>query len=171
MATIHKKEMNYRIDFSRMTLIMTAEFAANAYDPTTAEYKVLTRLKKDFPDLKIERKTHRTPTKYRTKSGEEYEHNQFKDLTYKRMEKFLSYIPNGAKYQKEYDFVKDFATSMNGNGYTLVRKWFMKQFPNFLKNPMFYLTNSPDVLSGFAFMDEATTEGAGEESATLDNAG
>ena len=61
MATIHKKEMNYRIDFFRMTLIMTAEFAANAYDPTTAEYKVLTRLKKDFPDLKIERKTHRTP--------------------------------------------------------------------------------------------------------------
>ena len=47
----------------------------------------------------------------------------------------------------------------------------MKQFPNFLKNPMFYLTNSPDVLSGFAFMDEATTERAGEESATLDNAG
>ena len=128
MATIHKKEMNYRIDFSRMTLIMTAEFAANAYGPTTAEYKVLTRLKKDFPDLKIERKTHRTPTKYRTKSGEEYERNQFKDLTYKRMEKFLSYIPNGAKYQKEYDFVKDFATSMNGNGYTLVRTWFTNQF-------------------------------------------
>ncbi len=71
------------------------------------------------------------------------------------MEKFLSYIPNGAEYQKEYDFVKDFATSMDGNGYTLVRKWFMKQFPNFLKNPMFYLTNSPNVLSGFAFMDEA----------------
>ena len=156
MATIHKEEMNYRIDFSRMTLIMTAEFAANAYDPTTAEYKVLTRLKKDFPDLKIERKTHRTPTKYRTKSGEEYEHNQFKDLTYKRMEKFLSYIPNGAKYQKEYAFVKDFATSMNHN---------------FLKNPMFYLTNSPDLLPGFAFMDEATTEGAGEESTTLENVG
>lgn len=52
MATIHKKEMNYRIDFFRMTLIMTAEFAANAYDPTTAEYKVLNPLKEGFSRLK-----------------------------------------------------------------------------------------------------------------------
>lgn len=82
MAKINKREMNYRIDFTQMTLIMTAEFADNAYIKNTEEYKILTRLKKDFPDLKIERKTHRTPSKYRTKQGEEYTHNQFKDLTY-----------------------------------------------------------------------------------------
>lgn len=157
MAKINKREMNYRIDFTRMTLIMTAEFADNAYIKNTEEYKILTRLKKDFPDLKIERKTHRTPSKYRTKQGEEYSHNQFKDLTYKRMEKFLSRIPNGKAYQKEYECVKDFATELNGNGYPLVRKWFVEQFPHFRKNPMFYLNNSPELISGLAFLNNEST--------------
>ena len=98
--TISLRSTNYRIDFTKMTLIMTADFALNAYIEDTEEYKILTRLKKDFPDLKIERKTHRTPSKYTTKSGEEYTHNQYKDLTYKRMEKFLSRIPNGATYRR-----------------------------------------------------------------------
>ena len=159
------RDKNYRIDFDRMTLIMTADFAEKAYDPETPEYEILKRLKKDFPDLKIERKTHRTPSKYKTKSGEEYTHNQFKDLTYKRMEKFLSRIPNGEAFQKEYECVKDFATDLNGNGYTMVRKWFVAQFPNFRKDPMFYLNkaNSPELISGVAFLNsESNTSKAGE---------
>ena len=44
MAKISKREMNYRIDFAKMTLIMTADFADKAYDPTTEEYEILTRL-------------------------------------------------------------------------------------------------------------------------------
>ena len=156
MAKINKREMNYRIDFPTMTLIMTADFADQAYNPTTEEYEILTRLKKDFPDLKVERKTHSSPSKYKTKSGEEYTHNQFKDLTYNRMEKFLSRIPNGAAYQKEYDCVKDFATDLNGNGYPMVRKWFVAQFPEFRKNPLFYLYNSPELVSGAAFLEEET---------------
>ncbi len=157
MTKICKRDMNYRIDFPKMTLTMTADFADRAYDPSTEEYKILTRLKKDFPDLKIERKTHRTPSKYRTKQGEEYTHNQFKDLTYKRMEKFLFRIPNGANYRKEYECVKDFATDLNGNGYALVRKWFVAQFPNFRKDPMFYLSNSPKLISGSAFLNSEST--------------
>jgi len=156
MAKINKREMNYRIDFTKMTLIMSADFADRAYNSTTEEYKILTRLKKDFPDLKIERKTHRTPAKYRTKQGEEYTHNQFKNLTYKRMERFLSRIPNGANYQKEYACVKDFATDLNGNGYALVRKWFVAQFPHFRKDPLFYLNNSPELISGVAFLEKET---------------
>ena len=154
MAKISKREMNYRIDFTKMTLIMTADFADRAYDPTTDEYEILTRLKKDFPGLKVERKTHRTPAKYKTKSGEEYTHNQFKDLTYNRMEKFLSRIPNGAAYQKEYDCVKDFATDLNGNGYPMVRKWFVAQFPEFRKNPLFYLHNEVKVIDITTFIEE-----------------
>ena len=88
MAKISKSGLNYRVDFTTMTLIMTADFADRTYDSTSEEYELLTRLKKDFPGLKVARKTHRTPAKYNTKGGEEYTHNQFKDLTYKRMEKF-----------------------------------------------------------------------------------
>ena len=45
MAKISKREMNYRIDFTKMTLIMTADFADQAYIEDTDEYKILTRLK------------------------------------------------------------------------------------------------------------------------------
>ena len=170
MAKISKREMNYRIDFTKMTLIMTADFADQAYIENTEEYKILTRLKKDFPGLKVARKTHRTPAKYKTKGGEEYTHNQFKDLTYNRMEKFLSRIPNGAAYQKEYDCVKDFATDLNRNGYPIVRKWFVAQFPKFLKDPMFFLNNSPELISGLAFLNAATSAPEAEEAESLADA-
>ena len=53
MAKINKRKMNYRIDFTTMTLTMTAEFADNAYNPATEEYAILTRLQKDFPQLRV----------------------------------------------------------------------------------------------------------------------
>ena len=158
MATIDKKNMNYRIDFSRMTLIMTAEFADNAYNPETEEYKILKRLQRDFPDMKIERKTHRTPSKYKTKEGEEFARNPFRGLTYKRMETFISKIPNSEVYRAEYDCVKDFATSINGNGYPLVRDWFITQFPKFRSDPMFYLKNKPVLVLAKTIIDEACDE-------------
>ena len=93
MATIDKKNMNYRIDFSRMTLVMTADFADKAYDPTSEEYKVLTRLKQDFPDLKVERKTHSKPTSYTTsKSKEKFYHNPYKGITYDNMKRFIKTV-------------------------------------------------------------------------------
>ena len=55
-TTTSLRSANYRIDFTNMTLIMTAEFAEKAYDPATEEYKTLKRLKKDFPDLKVSSK-------------------------------------------------------------------------------------------------------------------
>ena len=44
MAKINKRELNYRMDFTSMTLTMTAEFADNAYNCDTEEYAILTRL-------------------------------------------------------------------------------------------------------------------------------
>jgi len=158
MAKINKRELNYRIDFTTMTLIMTADFANQAYIPTTEEYKILTRLQKDFPGLNIVRKTHRTPTKYTTKQGEEYTHNQFKDLSYDRMEKFISVLPQSKTYLAEYEVVKAFACAAKHNGYPIVRKWFVAQFPHFRKNPLFYLNNSPLVLHGNKFIADLPTE-------------
>ena len=141
-----------------MTLIMTVDFADRTYDSTSEEYEILTRLKKDFPGLKVKRKTHRIPAKDKTKCGEEYTHNQFKDLTYKRMEKFISRIPNSKMYEEQYQAVKDFATDINGDGYPMVRKWFVEQFPNFRKDPMFYLNNKPVLVLAMTIMDEAIQE-------------
>ena len=146
----------YKVDFVANTITITAAFAKAMNDPTSAEYKIIAQIRKDFPEMEIIRKTHKTPSKYQTKTGEKFNCNQFKNLTYDRMEKFIKALPKSESYLREYTFVKDFASAIQTNGYTLVRKWFVAQFPEFRKNPLFYLYNTPELVSGFAFLEEET---------------
>ena len=143
-------------DVISQTLTITVQFAKMMNDPESDEYKLVMRFRKDFPNLTITKKTHKSATHYTTKSGEKFNCNQFKNLTYDRMEKFISALPKSESYLREYTFVKDFASSIQHNGYTLVRKWFVAQFPEFRKNPLFYLHNSPVLVSGSEFLDKET---------------
>ena len=122
MAKISKRELNYRVDFTKMTLTMTADFADNAYDPTTEEYKILTRLKKDFPNLRIVRKTHRSPKTANPANG----------LTYERMEKYIRLHENADEL---FDLFQKVQSA--GRGYPYVKAWFVKQFPNYNDIPNF----------------------------------
>ena len=80
---------NYKIDFTTKTLTITKAFSDQAEKPNTKEYKLLTKFLNDFPDLKIVRKTHKTPKNYTSKSGEKTKCNPYKNLTYKNMELFI----------------------------------------------------------------------------------
>ena len=122
MAKISKRTLNYRVDFSTMTLTMTAEFADRAYDPNTDEYAILSRLQKDFPQLRVVRKTHRSP-----KSA-----NPAKGLTFERMEKYIRLHENADELLDLFQKVKD-----AGRGYLYVKAWFIKQFPNYKDIPNF----------------------------------
>lgn len=146
----------FAFDVISQTLTITAQFAKMMNDPESDEYKLVMRFQKDFPNLTITKKTHKSATHYTTKSGEKFNCNQFKNLTYDRMEKFISALPKSESYLREYTFVKDFASAIQHNGYTLVRKWFVAQFPEFRKNPLFYLSHSPELVSGIRFLDEET---------------
>ena len=146
----------FQFDVISQTLTITAQFAKMMNDPESDEYKLVMRFRKDFPNLTITKKTHKSATHYTTKSGEKFNCNQFRNLTYDRMEKFISALPKSESYLREYSFVKDFASAIQTNGYTLVRKWFVAQFPEFRKNPLFYLSHSPALVSGFQFLDEET---------------
>ena len=146
----------FAFDVISQTLTITAQFAKMMNDPESEEYKLVMRFQKDFPNLTITKKTHKSATHYTTKSGEKFNCNQFKNLTYDRMEKFISALPKSESYLREYSFVKDFASAIQTNGYTLVRKWFVAQFPEFRKNPLFYLSHSPELVSGIQFLDEET---------------
>ena len=143
-------------DVISQTLTITAKFAKMMNDPQSDEYKLVQRFRKDFPNLTIAKKTHKSATSYTTKSGEKFNCNQFKNLTYDRMEKFIAALPKNEGYLREYLFVKNYASAIQHNGYTLVRKWFVAQFPEFRKNPLFYLYNTPELVSGFAFLEEET---------------
>ena len=104
--------------------------------------------------MEVIRKTHKSPTKYRTKSGEPFNCNQFKNLKYENMERFMMGLPNGEVYMEEYLFLRNHASEVQTNGYAVVRRWFVAQFPEFRKNPLFYLNNRPAVVSAADFLSQ-----------------
>ena len=121
-TTTSLRSANYRIDFTKMTLTMTADFALKAYDPTTEEYEILTRLQRDFPRLRVVRKTHRSP-----KTA-----NPAKGLTYDRMEKYIRLFDNADELMDQFQKVKSV-----DRGYQFVKAWFVKQFPHYKDVPEF----------------------------------
>jgi hypothetical protein len=148
----------YKVDFVANTITITAAFAKAMNDPTSAEYKIIAQIRKDFPEMEIIRKTHKTPSKYQTKTGEKFSCNQFKNLTYKNMETFIMGLPSAEVYMNEYLFLKNYAAEVQTNGYTIIRRWFVAQFPDFRKNPIVYLTNQPAVVSAAEVADQYEAE-------------
>ena len=148
----------YKIDFAANTITITADFAKAMNDPTSAEYQIVAQVRKDFPEMRIIRKTHKTPSKYQTKTGEKFNCNQFKNLTYKNMETFIMGLPAAEAYMEEYLFLKNYAAEVQTNGYTIIRRWFVAQFPDFRKNPIVYLTNQPAVVSAAEVADQYEAE-------------
>ena len=148
----------YKVDFVANTITITAAFAKAMNDPTSAEYKIIAQIRKDFPEMEIIRKTHKTPSKYQTKTGEKFNCNQFKNLTYKNMETFIMGLPAAEAYMEEYLFLKNYAAEVQTNGYTIIRRWFVAQFPDFRKNPLTYLTNQPAVVSAAEVADQYEAE-------------
>ena len=148
----------YKVDFVANTITITAAFAKAMNDPTSAEYKIIAQIRKDFPEMEIIRKTHKTPSKYQTKTGEKFNCNQFKNLTYKNMETFIMGLPSAEAYMNEYLFLKNYAAEVQTNGYTIIRRWFVAQFPDFRKNPIVYLTTQPAVVSAAEVADQYEAE-------------
>lgn len=142
----------YNFDVETQTLTITAKFAEAMNNPQSREYKFVIQLQNDFPGLTISKRTHKSATKYKTKSGEIFKCNQFKNLTYDRIETFLSALPKSEAYLREYKYLKEHASAVQHNRYTVVRRWFVAQFPEFRKNPLYYLNNSPALISGSNFL-------------------
>lgn len=93
----------YKVDFTASTITITADFAKKMNDPTSAEYETISQIKKDFPQMKIINRTHATPSKYTAKStGETFNCNQFKNLTFDNMEQFIEALPNHDKLLKTF---------------------------------------------------------------------
>ena len=151
----------YKVDFVANTITITAAFAKAMNDPTSAEYKIIAQIRKDFPEMEIIRKTHKTPSKYQTKTGEKFNCNQFKNLKYENMEGFINGLSNSEDYMKPYLFLKNCGSLPLTSRYTAVRRWFVAQFPDFRKNPLFYLYNNvPVIIDIVPFIQQAKEEAA-----------
>ena len=154
----------YKFDVVSKTLIITAGYAKKLNDLDSAEFKHYNAMMQAIPGLVVVNRSHRSPSKCTSKStGEKFKCNQFKNLTYPNMERFMDALPHGNVYRKEYDFLKDYASRIQTNGYALVRRWFVAQFPHFRKNPLFYVYNTPTLVKASEVIAE--TEASETESA------
>ena len=147
---------NYNLDIVTKTLTISRDFANAIADPSSEEYKLYMKLMNDIPNLQVVRKTHKTPVKYKTKSGEVFRNrNQFKNLTYERMEAFIN-VFRDKELENNYQTIKLFAevSSKNGNGYKIVRDWFLETFPKYRTNPAYYLRNGYNIASISAFLNK-----------------
>ena len=151
----------YVVDFASKTITMTAEFEKAMSDPNSSAYQTIQKLCADFPDMRIVRRTHRTPVRYVSKQGDVSACNPYKNLTYSRMEQFMSALPNSTEYRKQYDFLKQMASGVQTSGYSLVRSWFLTQFPLYRKDPLFYLTGEPIIVSAVDFLKKQETRKQG----------
>lgn len=149
----------YKFDAASKTLTITAGYAKKLNDMDSAEFKHYNAMMQAIPGLTIVNRTHQSPSRCTSKStGETFKCNQFKNLKYENMERFMSVLPNCEVYFAEYDFLRDYATRIQTNGYALVRRWFVAQFPHFRKNPLFYVYNTPPLVSAAEVIAEMEAE-------------
>lgn len=146
----------YTLNLTAKTLTITKAFEDAVSKGEGEAYELYTKFMRDIPGLTVIRKTHATPTKYVSKStGEKFNCNQFKNLTYDNMESFIKQLPNSKELEKSFDFLKNYGALPQTSRYTAVRKWFVAQFPEFRKNPLFYLYNEVKVVNIVPFIQEA----------------
>lgn len=148
---------SYKFDIVSQTLTMTAAFAEAASDPTSDEYKLVRKFQRDFPNLRIDRKTHTTPTRYRNNDGSITARNKHNGLTYERMERFIIAMSpkDDTDYLEAFYDVRDKAEKMCASPYSTVSKWFMRQFPKFRTNPLFYIDHQPDIIDFSEVLERA----------------
>ena len=145
----------YKVDFTNNTITITAAFAKAMNNPASEEYKIVAQILKDFPNMEITHRTHKTPTTYTSKStGKKTRCNQLKNLKYENMEGFIKGLPNNEKYLTAYNFLKNCGSLPQTSRYTVVRKWFVAQFPEFRENPLFYLYNEVDIINIAPYIEE-----------------
>lgn len=155
----------YKLSIIEKTLTITKAFEDEVSKGNGAEYDLYMKLIREIPDLKVVRKTHKTPSKYRSKSGEKFRCNQFKNLKYQNMEKFINGLPDSSEYMKQYRTIKNCAAPPQNSPYALVRKWFIMQFPEFRTQPWVYLFEKVDVVKAEPFLKKLESVKEAEDEA------
>ena len=116
---------NYKFDFNTQTLTITKDFAKKMMDPTSTEYKIYIKLRKDFPNFQM-----------KERSCNRKKPNPYKGLTFEKMEKYISLYENAEELLTLFNAVKAVGDSQN-NKMKYVADWFMAQFPNYKEMPLF----------------------------------
>ena len=154
----------YTLNLTAKTLTITKAFEDAIAKGEGGAYELYTKFMRDIPGLTVIRKTHKTPSKYTSKStGEKFKCNQFKNLTFDHMKAFIEGLPNSEKFMKSYTFLRYCGNLPQTSRYPAVRRWFVAQFPKFRKDPLFYYHNEVAVIDITTFIQQAKEEAEKKE--------
>ena len=151
----------FNIDFVKREAIITAAVSKQLRDPESEAYKLYSRLIKDIPDLKLKSRTHETPKKYKNGNGSITTRNQFRGLTYDRMDTYIDLLPNtesNKKIKENYGILRKQSKKISKSHYSIVSKWFLTQFPKFKTNPMFYFGYEVAPVDIHSFLEEKSEQ-------------
>ncbi len=112
----------YNFDQITNTVTISAPFAKKASQVGTPEYDILLKLRKDNPNLKIEKEV---------KTGKA-------QLTYKTMEEFIRLHRDSEALLKEFVGAKTLS-KFHSMPFTFVKNWFLKTFPYYGKEDAYTL--------------------------------
>lgn len=111
---------NYKIDFAHNTLILDKKFAKEAQTINSTAYAELKKILSDFPYLSTRVVSHR--------DVKGPHHN--KNLTYSNMVEYIASFDNSENLLAEFALIKRRAV-IEPHPYSVVRDWFMTQFPEY----------------------------------------
>ena len=115
----------YKIDFLNNTITMNYKFAAAASQYNSSEYKLLCKIKKDFPELREQIKSGRVAKSPRPN----------KRLTYENMKAHIRAYENAQELLDVFETVKALSKPL-ASPYKYVSDWFLAQFPNYKEIPV-----------------------------------
>lgn len=118
-----KKVKGYKIDFTNNTIIVNCKFKAASEVFDTEEYKIIKKIKADFPQMEIIVKKGREQKTSRPNKG----------LTYEHMEAHMEAYDNADELKEMFELVRTLSATSK-SPYKYVRDWFEAQFPNY-KDP------------------------------------
>ena len=104
----------YNYDAINNTVTISAAFAKKASQVGSAEYDIMLKLRKDYPNLKVVREE---------KTGKA-------QLTYKTMEEFINLHRNKDELKKAFEGAKTLS-KFHSMPFSFVKKWFENKFPYF----------------------------------------
>lgn len=146
---------NIKIDYRNRQIIVSKTFYQKAERYGSDEAKTLRDIQRDYPKMRV---MVRGAKKQTNREGEVSYGNQYKNLTYANMERFMNALPNADDYIQVYELAKRVGAT-NASPYAVVRRWFKKQFPLYKSDPVFYVFHQPELVdfNEFVVEDEQKT--------------
>ena len=112
---------SYKIDFINNTMTITKSFERAANNPYSEDYKLVQKIRADFPTMQFVRKA----------SAAVKQPNPFKGLTYAAMEQYILREGNN-DLMREFEMVRE-RSAIAPNPYLMVRNWFIQRFPEYME--------------------------------------